>query len=149
MKVREMIDYVIEKGSKDDMIKLNDMLNDLICDLKHNNPKLYHEYKTELYETAYGKVILPEKAEEIVHDMLPYGEKWSMDVVKEIVRDYNFKHSVSDVYLVLNSMYNDYCNIFGDEDTETYIKMTKAFLDDKDAVEDKVYVYFSKIPKEM
>lgn len=37
--------------------------------------------------------------------------------------------------------------IFG-EDNDTYIKMTKLWLNDTDSVEDKVYQYFCNIPKE-
>lgn len=148
MKIREMINYIIENRDKEDMLILNDMLNNLICDLKENNPKLYYEYKTKLYEIAYGKVILPEKAEEIVKNMIPYGEHYSIERAKEITSEYNLKHSVSDVYLVLNSIYNDYCSIYGEDNDENYIKMTKAWLDDKDAIDDKVYVYFMNIPKE-
>lgn len=147
MKTREMIDIIIDKGDSEDMYKLNDMFNDLICDLKTKDPKMYHEYKTCLYELAYGKVILLEKAKEIVSDMMPYGEHWDIETVKQVVRDNNLKFEPSDFYLVLNSVYNDYCNIFGEEDIETYIKLAKSWLDDKDAVDDKVYVYFMNIPK--
>lgn len=148
MKVREMIDRIIEEGNRDKMYKLNDMLNDLICDMKMDNPKLYHEYKKDLYETAYGKVIMKDKAIEIVDNMLPYGEHYDMDMVEKIAKEHNMKYDDVDIYLVINSLYNDYCDIFGDDD-ETYIKMTKKWLDDKDAVEDKVYEYFCNIPKEM
>lgn len=150
MKTREMIDYVIEEGDREKMYKLNDMLNELICDLKISNPKLFKEYKKELYELAYGKVILKDKAIEIVNDMTPYGEHYDMEMVERVVKSYNLKHSVVDVYLVLNSIYNDYCEVFGDseEANETYVNMTKAWLNDKDAIEDKVYCYFMTIPKE-
>ena len=146
MKIREMIDKIIDEGNNEKMYKLNDMLNDLIYDLKSINSKMYNEYKTCLYELAYGKVILPEKAMEIVKEMSPYGEHWDMETVKQVLRDNNLKFEVSDFYLVLNSVYNDYCSIFGEE-VETYIKLAKNWLDDKDAVEDKVYVYFTHIPK--
>ena len=139
---------IIDRGHTEDMYKLNDMLNDLICGLKVNHPKMYHEYKTNIYELAYGRNILEDRAIEIVANMVPYGEYFTMDIAKRIAKDYDFKHSTSDVYLVLNSMYNDYSGVFGDEDTEVYIKLAKKWLEDKDAVDDKVYVYFTQVVKE-
>lgn len=147
MKIKEMVTKIIDKGDIEDMYKLNEMLDELICDLKEQKPKLYKEYKKELYELAYGNVILEDKAKEIVENMKPYGEHYSMDDAKEVKEKYIIKHSISDVYLVINSLYNDYCDAIGDND-EMYAKMTKLWLNDSDGVEDKVYVYFSEIPKE-
>jgi uncharacterized coiled-coil DUF342 family protein len=147
MKVKETLKYIIEKGRLEDMYKLNDMLNDLICDLKEKHPKMYHEYKKELYEIAYGRVILEEKAKEIVNHMLPYGEHYDMEKAKEIKENYGIRHSVNDIYLVINSLYNDYHELL-DENNEMYAKMTKLWLNDADGIEDKVYEYFCMIPKE-
>ena len=147
MKIKEMLAKIIDKGNIEDMYKLNEMLDELICDLKEQKPKLYKEYKKELYELAYGNVILEDKAIEIVEHMKPFGEHYNMQDAKEIKEDYSIKHSVSDVYLVANSLYNDYHDLLEDND-EMYAKMTKMWLNDTDSVEDKVYLYFCNIPKE-
>ena len=147
MKTKEMLVKIIDKGNIEDMYKLNDMLDDLICDLKEQKPKLYKEYKKELYELAYGNIILENKAIEIVEHMKPYGEHYNMNDAKEIKDDYSIKHNISDVYLVVNSLYNDYHDLLEDND-EMYAKMTKLWLNDTDSVEDKVYIYFTDIPKE-
>lgn len=147
MKIKEMLNVIIDKGNVKDMYKLNEMLNELICDLKEQNPRLYREYKKELYEVAYGNVILEDKAKEIVQNMKPYNEHFTMENAKEIKDDYSIKHSVSDVYLVVNSLYNDYHEIL-DENNDMYAKMTKLWLNDADSVDDKVYEYFCTIPKE-
>lgn len=147
MKIKEMLAKIIDKGNIEDMYKLNEMLDELICDLKEQKPKLYKEYKKQLYELAYGNVILEDKAKEIVEHMKPFGEHYNMNDAKEIKEDYSIKHSVSDVYLVANSLYNDYHDLLEDND-EMYAKMTKLWLNDTDSVEDKVYLYFCNIPKE-
>lgn len=147
MKIKEMLAKIIDKGNIEDMYKLNEMLDELICDLKEQKPKLYKEYRKQLYELAYGNVILEDKAVEIVKNMKPYGEHYNMQDAKEIKEDYSIKHSVSDVYLVVNSLYNDYHDLLEDND-EMYAKMTKMWLNDTDAVEDKTYLYFYNIPKE-
>ena len=61
--------------------------------------------------------------------------------------NYSIRHNVSDIYLVANSLYNDYHEILDDND-EMYAKMTKLWLNDADSVEDKIYQYFCNIPKE-
>lgn len=147
MKIKEMLAKIIDKGNIEDMYKINDMLDNLICDLKEQKPKLYKEYKKELYELAYGNVILEDKAIEIVKNMKPNGEHYSLEYAKDIKENYNIKYSVSDVYLVINSLYNDYHDLLEDND-EMYAKMTKLWLNDSDSVEDKVYVYFMNIAKE-
>lgn len=147
MKIKEMLNVIIDKGNVKDMYKLNEMLNELICDLKEQNPRLYREYKKELYEVAYGNVILEDKAKEIVQNMKPYNEHFTMENAKEIKDDYSIKHSVSDVYLVVNSLYNDYHEIL-DENNDMYAKMTKLWLNDADSVDDKVYEYFMNVAKE-
>lgn len=147
MKIKEMLAKIIDKGNIEDMYKLNDMLDNLICDLKEQKPKLYKEYKKELYELAYGNVILEDKAIEIVKNMKPNGEHYSLEYAKDIKENYNIKYSVSDVYLVINSLYNDYHDLLEDND-EMYAKMTKLWLNDSDSVEDKVYAYFMNIAKE-
>lgn len=147
MKIKEMLTKIIDKGNIEDMYKLNDMLDDLICDLKEQKPKLYKEYKKELYELAYGNVILEDKAIEIVENMRPYGEHYTIEDAKEIKQEYSMKNNASDIYLVVNSLYNDYHDLLDDND-EMYAKMTKLWLNDADSVEDKTYIYFSEIPKE-
>ena len=87
MKIKEMIETVISKGKTEDMLKLNDMLNELICDLKVENPKLYREYKKELYDSAYGLVMMDGMAIDIVEeDVLGTQERISFDY-KGILKD--------------------------------------------------------------
>ena len=46
----------------------------------------------------------------------------------------------------MNSTYNDFHNLF-DEDISKYVEYTKSFIKDEDAKEDKVFLYFTTIPK--
>ena len=46
------------------------------------------------------------------------------------------------MYLVMNGLANDYQNVINLSDTETYLKMAKAWLDDIDGKENKVWDYF-------
>jgi hypothetical protein len=50
------------------------------------------------------------------------------------------------VYRVINSAYNDFRDLFGD-DIEKYIKYTMNFIQDEDAKPDKVFIYYTEIPQ--
>lgn len=147
MKIKETLKIIVDKGKSEDMHKLNDMLDELICDLKEEKPSLYKEYKKKLYEIAYGKVITDSKATDLVSHMKPFGEYFTIDNAKEIRDKYSIRYSTSDIYLVLNSLYNDFHEILLDNH-DMYAKMTKLWLNDADSVDNKVYEYFCNIPKE-
>lgn len=148
MRVKEMIKDIVEKNESEDMYKLNDMLDELICDLKERDHKLYHKYKMDLYKIAYGNVLSKEMAEEIIENMKPYHMKWTLEETKNIQSNYGLeKIRDIDFWIVMNTAYNDFKDIF-DNDLDMYVKYTKAFINDEDAKDDKVFIYFSEIPKE-
>jgi len=47
----------------------------------------------------------------------------------------------------MNSAFNDYNDLFKDN-VDWYAKFAKDFIEDEDAVDDKVYFYFTMIPRE-
>ena len=63
-------------------------------------------------------------------------------------RQYGF-NDISDVdfWIVMNSAYNDYRDLFKDN-IEIYAKWSYAFINDEDAKDGKVFIYFTKIPNE-
>lgn len=46
----------------------------------------------------------------------------------------------------MNSAFNDYNDIFKDN-VELYAKFSRDFIKDEDAVDEKVYYYFTMLPK--
>ena len=147
MKIREYIAKIGENKNIEDMEKLGDMLADIIYDTKESHPEIYEKYKMCLYEMAYGKVLTEDMAENIVHKMKPDGEHWNIETTTSVKQQYGL-NNISDVdfYVVMNMAYNDYKDVFGD-DTEMYVKYSKAFILDEDAKEGKVFTYFMEIPK--
>ena len=138
--IRKYIEKIGENGNIEDMNKLGDMLTDIIYDTKESHPEIYKKYKKKLMGMAYNYEIDEELAHEIVEDMKPLGEYWSMDTIKSAIGD--DKHRLVDMYVVMNSLANDYQNIISLEDAETYIKMAHAWLDDEDAKKHKLWKYF-------
>ena len=143
-----MLEVIINKGKTEDMYKLNDMLDELICDLKEKQPKLYKEYKMKLMGMAYDYKFDEDMAIEIVNNMKPLGEYWDYETTSKVKRDYDINATDCDFYVVMNSLVNDYNKIIDKEDAETYVKMANAFINDDDAKKDKIWIYFTKIPKE-
>ena len=122
------------------MKKLGDMLADIIYSTKESHPDLYKKYKTKLIGMAYNYQIDKELAHEIVEDMKPLGEYWSMETIASVIG--NDTHRLEDMYVVMNSLANDYQNVVSLDNAETYVKMAHAWLDDVDAKEHKLWKYF-------
>lgn len=62
MKIKEYIKKILLNGNQEDIEELSDMLDEFICELKDEKPKLYKKYKTDLYEMANGKILTEEMA---------------------------------------------------------------------------------------
>jgi hypothetical protein len=80
--------------------------------------------------------------------MKPFGKKWEINETEEVKNAYGFTDLRSvDFWIVMNSAFNDYNDLFKDN-VEWYAKFSRDFIKDEDAVDDKVYYYFTMIPKE-
>lgn len=147
MDIERYINKIVNDGSPKEMEKLADILEDLIEDVKHFDRSLYDKYSMCIYEMAYGNELDETLAREIVNKMQPYAQRWSIEETEKLQRDYDLNDMrPEDFYVVMNQAFNDYRDIFGD-DLSVYIKYTKAFINDPDAKEGKVFKYFTTIPK--
>lgn len=148
MKIKEYIEKIVENGKTEDMKELSDMLDEAIIKVKLTEPECYKKYKLKLMGMAYGYKFDYDMAEEIVDDMKPLGEYWDMETTTKVRKDYNLDVNDCDFYIVMNSLVNDYYKIIDKDDVETYVKMANAFINDEDAVKNKVWIYYTHIPKE-
>ena len=145
--IEESIDKIVEKGNAKDMHDLSDMMIDILKEIKKYNEDSYCKYKMELYIKANGKILNESMAKDIIQNMQPYGMKWTLQQTED-VRKQNSLNTIRpiDFWIVMNMAYNDYHDIFN-EDLPMYVKYSKAFILDEDAKEDKVFTYFTEIPK--
>lgn len=68
--------------------------------------------------------------------------RWSIEETENLQRQRGIEDiSKADFFVVINSAYNDYKDIFG-EDLEGYIRFTIDFIKDEDAKPNKVFDYF-------
>ena len=138
--MKDYIDKIVKNGKQEDMDCLEDILIDSLYSIKENDYRKFKEYKNKIKGMAYDYKIDEEMAKEIVEDMKPLGEYWSMEQVKGVM--VNDTHRLEDMYVVLNSLANDYKDVVSTEETETYIKMAHAWIDDIDAKNNKIWKYF-------
>lgn len=147
MDIEDVIQKVVDNGKVEDMHALSDILEETMEAMKKYDEDHYNKYSMELYKMAYGETLTKPMAEKIVRGMKPYGEKWRLDDIKPVQEKYGFTDlKTIDVYAVMNMAYNDYNDLF-EEDVDKYVKFTIDFIDDEDAVDGKVFKYFTEIPR--
>lgn len=146
MDIENVINEIVDSGNVEHMHNLSDILEDTLEIIQEYDEECYKKYEMELYKMAYGTKLSRELAEEIVHKMKPYGERWSIEEVNNMQQQNGLSNfRTIDFYVVMNSSFNDYRDLFGD-DIDKYIKFTISFIQDEDAKPDKVFLYFTTIP---
>ena len=148
MKIKEYIAKIIVNGDQKDMEELSEMLDESIMKLKIYDPECYKKYKTKLLGMAYNYKFDEEMSKEIVENMKPLSEVWDLNTTNSVKAEYGINANDYDFYIVMNSMINDYNEVIDKDDIETYVKMSNAFINDEDAVKNKVWKYYTTIVKE-
>ena len=86
-------------------------------------------------------------------DQQPHGGKWDVAFVKPLAQKVGMPSDGPEFwefYAVINSIYSDFCKVFNEYNFKNpmgYAKLAKAWIHDKDAVDDKVSVYYNCIVK--
>lgn len=145
--IKKYIDKIGENRNIEDMNKLGDILSNAIYDIKEYDYTKYKKYKNKLMGMAYNYKFDEEMAQEIVKNMQPLGEYWDINTINQVKNKYNINTDLYEFYVVMNAMANDYGEIINKDDVDTYVKLSLAFINDEDAVEHKVWKYFTKLVK--
>ena len=140
--MKEYLKMIVDIGKPEDMDCLGDILVDSLYEMKEYDHMKYKKYKNKIKGMAYDYKVDKELAHEIVEDMKPLGEYWDMETVVSVIG--NDTHRLEDMYVVMNSLVNDYQKVVNPEEATTYVEMAHAWLDDVDAHENKVWWYFMK-----
>ena len=142
------IDRIINSNDSKKMKELENIMVDTITYLKTLDPEEYEDIECELYEISEGKVLNEEKAKYIIENMKPYGMKWQLSETEQIRKENGLTNiRPVDFWIVMNSAYNDFHDNWLGNDLTQYVKYTEDFINDADANEAKVYLYFTCIPK--
>lgn len=128
--------------------QLKSFLMEQFDELKTEMPELYKTMECELYEHIYGPHFTSWKYDKAVSKLVnedgTYGPHWSFEDVQNVIRSRGIAiegYNDYDIAYVLNMLYSDYYGSVPDS-LDTYIKMTKAFLTDKDASKGKAWLYW-------
>lgn len=144
----KFIEEMKKRKKEDDLLCLADIAETYLSSLKEEDKELYKKMEMKMYEDLYGKVLTEEMAEEIIVNMKPYHMHWPLEETTQVLKDKGLSSDIDaiDFWVVMNSAYNDYHSLFED-DIDKYVELSKLFIEDEDAKENKVYIYFTNIPK--
>lgn len=145
----EIKEYITNILTSTDEKKRSEFAEYVDCLIKKIDKNETEEMTRWLYEISEGKKLNEKRAEELINNMKPYGQKWTLSDTEGVRISMGEEYAdirPVDFWIVMNSAYNDYHDVFNDT-VEYYAKFSKDFIKDEDAVEDKVYYYFSMIPK--
>lgn len=142
---KKMIKQLIARGRQEDMEYLEELLDDVICDLKTTNYNWYSNIELDMYKRLYGYHLTEELAREWVSGMEnkdgTKGQHWSIEQTNQFANGFD----KNDFYATLNMMYSDYYN--PKFDTDIYVELAKDWLNDKDVGEGKTLCYYWKVVK--
>lgn len=145
-KIKEYMSKIIENGKVDDMEKIEEYFYKLMCKVHTTDSEMATWIKEELKEMAYGKIITEECAKNWVHSMKDYGQHWSIEETTSAMETMNYNCDKIEFYVVANMIYNDYYNVVKDNE-QIALTMAYDWLNDVDAIENKLYEYHKYIVK--
>lgn len=143
---KKLLEEMKKRKSEKDLMCLADIVDMCLDTMKESDHEFYEHLERKMYEMLYGRKLNEEMAKEIVEDMQPNGEHWSIEQTNSVLQSKGWQLDKVDFYIVMNSAYNDYHELF-EEDVDKYAMYSKLFIKDTDAKEGKVYNYFMNIPK--
>ena len=136
---------------KEIMIEWQEIIIKLMNELKMNDPDLYDKFYDKFYCSVYGDHFSEDLAIKAVKCMDNVdgssGEHWTLEQTTNVAKQFSISFEFFnkyDWYYVLNMMYSDYYKLFG-SNTDTYVKLAKAWLEDPDVEEGKAYRYYKQV----
>lgn len=140
-KYRELVSKAMDKGFAEEAWAATDKIMAQLC---KRYPEYYDALICELEKLAYR--IPKEQAERIVRSMSPYGQRWSLEQVRNLLKSKGITENCVNWYLVMNMVYNDNMNtasMVGMQDDENFFfSLACDFINDPDAKPFKVEKYF-------
>jgi len=116
--------------------------------VKRIDEDVYDDIELYLYKEVYGchftKWLLEKATKELVNEDGTTGAHWTIEQTTMVARSngIDFKNfNEYDWNYVLNMIYSDYYGSVPNE-TSTYVKMARKFLEDKDAENGKALKYY-------
>lgn len=143
MDIKTISDTIYNGGDRAKKEKMDEVYYKMADCLKDYNKEWYDKFYEEAEDIIYE--IADEHARQIVGVMQPYGQRWSMEEVEDILHSKGIMGHTKCYYLVMNMMYNDYSRTarqYNLDVPEFYFDLSYDFINDTDAKKHKVEKYF-------
>ena len=136
----------ILKDATDEQVR--NFATNFISMLKARDEELYEEAEWYLYKEVYGchfnqwKLVCA--VEKMHNEDGTIGGHWTVEQTEQVAMQYGIsfdKFNKYDWNYVMNMIYSDYYGAIGNN-TESYVKVAKKFIMDKDAPEGKALKYY-------
>ena len=128
--------------------QLKDFAHYSIGMVKRIDEDVYEDIEMYLYKEVYGchftKWLLEKALKGMVNEDGTTGGHWTLEQTTSVARNNGIEFSKYNEYdwcYVMNMIYSDYYGAVSN-DVSTYVKLSKKFLEDKDAVEGKALKYY-------
>ena len=116
--------------------------------VKRIDEDVYEDIEMYLYREVYGchftKWMLEKALKDMVNEDGTVGGHWTVEQTTMVARSNGISFTKFNEYdwnYVMNMIYSDYYGVVPNE-TNTYVKMARKFLEDKDAEEGKALKYY-------
>ena len=128
--------------------QLVDFIDDAMSMIKETHEDLYEDLEMYLYKEIHGchfsDWLLEKATKGMINEDGSTGPHWTLDQTNMVARQNGIvfdKFNEYDWNYVMNMMYSDYYGAVSN-DTSAYVKLSRKFLDDKDAKEGKALHYY-------
>lgn len=131
-----------------------EIFSEAMHELREANEEAFDEIFEKLYILAYGEHLNQKSAEHWVTEMKNFdnttGGKWTKMETDSVAKQagIDFEHTNYNAwewYAVMNMLHSDFGGII--TDISNYIKIARAWLEDKDADSGKTYRYYHNVYK--
>lgn len=137
--------YLIEHATNE---QLRDFVKEALSMIKETNRDLYDTLENHLYKEMYGchfsDWLLKKALENMHNEDGTMGEHWTTEQTTQVAKANGIMFTHFNEYdwnYVMNMMYSDYYGVVSN-DVNSYVKLAKRFIEDKDAPEGKAYRYY-------
>lgn len=112
------------------------MGNKIVCRMKHKYLGIDDEEPE--HRLHFDELLAKKAVSEMENVDGTTGEHWTLEDTTKIMEQNGVHANKYDWYYLMNMLHSDYSNIWGD-DVAQYVKFAKAYIEDPDAGEGKVF----------
>ena len=134
--------------------QLKDFTDDALSMIKETHEDLYEDLEMYFYKKIYGKHfndwLLEEATKYMTNEDGTTGGHWTLEQTTNVAKQNGItldKFNEYDWNYTMNMIYSDYYGAVPN-DTTSYVKLAKKFLEDKDSKEGKAFCYYMAMKKD-